>query len=90
VLQECFKRSDVKVACLRRAMREMRAAKEAACELEEAKRIIDDLKKEKTELSSVVDASKNELAAQNKLLAESLDANVALTEDNTRDLKGIA
>ena len=90
MLQECFKRSDVKVACLHRAMREMSAAKETARELEEAKRTIDDLKKEKTELSSVVDASKNELAAQNKLLAESLDANVALTEDNTRDLKGIA
>jgi len=71
----------------------MRAARETARELEEAKRTIDDLKKEKTELSSVVDCFKNELAAQNKLLAESLDANVALTEDNTRltlDLKGIA
>ena len=91
MLQKCFKRSDVKVACLRQAMREMSAAKEMTCELEEAKRTIDDLKKEKTELSSVVDASKNELAAQNKLLAESLDANVALMEDNTRlsqDLKG--
>ena len=74
-------------------MRDREAAKETAREREEAKRTIDDLKKEKVKLSSAVDASKNELTAQNKLLAESLDANVALTEDNTRltlGLKGIA
>ena len=44
-------------------MRDREAARETAHELEEAKRTIDDLKKEKAELSSAVDASKNELAA---------------------------
>ena len=74
-------------------MPQLEAARETARELEEAKKIIDALKNEKAEFSSVVDTSKNELAAQSKLLTKTLDANVALTEDNTRltqDLKGTA
>ena len=43
-------------------------ARETARELEEAKKIIDNLKKEKAELSSIVDASKRELHAWNILL----------------------
>ena len=38
-------------------MPQLEAAKETARELEEAKKMIEDLKKEKTELSSVVDDS---------------------------------
>ena len=90
MLQECFKRSDVKVAYLRRLMPQLETARETARELEEAKKTIIDLQREKSELSSAIDASIQELVARNVLLTETLDANSALAEDNTRltrDLK---
>ena len=93
MLQECFKRSDIKVACLRRLLPQLETTRETARELEEAKKIINDLQKEKTELSSVVDASKKELNTRNIILTKTLDANMALTKDNTQltqDLKGMA
>ena len=64
-------------------MPELEAVRETARELEEANKMIEDLKKEKAELSSVVDASKRELNARNILLTETKDANVALTESNS-------
>ena len=69
----------------------MEAAKETVRELEEPKKTAENLLKEKAELSSAMDAAKEELAARNTLLTELLEANTALTENNTqltRDLKG--
>ena len=62
------------------------AAEKTTRELEEARKMIDDLQKEKAELSSTVEASKSELAARNILVTETLDANVALAQK----LKGIS
>jgi len=72
-------------------MPQLEVARETARELEEAKKTIEDLKKEKAELLSAADAIKRELDARNFLLTETFDVNAALTESNsqlTRDLKG--
>ena len=51
----------------------LEAARETARELEEARKTIEDLKKEKAELVSAADATKRKLDARNLLLTETLD-----------------
>ena len=91
-MQECFKRSDVKIAYLRLAIPLAEAAQGTNRELEEAKKIIADLKEENAKLTSSVGACRDELNTRNSLLTEMSDTNSTLTEMNeklTRELKGM-
>jgi len=57
----------VKIACLRRALPLAETAQGTARELEEAKKIIADLKDENAKLTFAVDAGKVELNTRNSL-----------------------
>jgi len=61
-------------------------------QLEDAKKIIADLKEENAKLTSAVEACRDELNTWNSLLTEMSDTNNTLTEAKeklTRDLKGM-
>ena len=79
-------------ACLRRAIPLAETAQGTARELEDAKKIIADLKEENAKLTSAMGACMDELNTRNSLLTEMSDTNDTLTKGNeklTRDFKGM-